>query len=366
MRRFYIRVVLVAVASTGLFNQGNFAACGAETLSKRTKPTIKNKPSKVNPATEGSANTAQKARSGEKSRSKPSKGSDTVATLSPLEKANSIFTAELKKFVSNGLVNYTAWKKDSKGLDDYLSELQKFSKADYDRFSSDEKLTFWINAYNAYTIKLALDHYPIKGTKTYYPTSSIRQIEGFWEENRIELAGRKVTLEGMEHDILRRDFQEPRIHFAVVPAAKGCGKLRDEAYGVKGLNEVLEQNTIDFLANPKNVRFDKEKSLIYVSQLFKWFPLDFASAVGLGKRFPPPTDDEIVAAYVLMKAPDAVQNNLSENGNKKFKVVYREYDWSLNDTAAQPAQKVDEEPVKPKAEQSEEPPTVPSKEAPAK
>lgn len=346
MRRFYSLVVLVAVAFSGLMSrEDSCAAIGAETAGKASKAIKKKKSSKKKPADTSKKKpsiAAEKPEPADSAKTQDRKNTDKASWGTPVEKANAIFTAELKKFVSNGLVNYAAWKKDTKGLDDYLAELSKFSKADYESFSPDEKLTFWINAYNAYTIKLALDHYPIKGTKSYYPVSSIRQIEGFWEENRIELAGRKVSLEAMEHDILRRDFQEPRIHFAVVPAAKGCGKLRDEAYGVKGLDEVLEQNTVEFLSNPKNVRFDKEKNLIYVSQLFKWFPLDFASVVGLGKRFPPPTDDEIVATYILMKTPEAVQKNLSENGTKKFRVVYQEYDWALNDTAAQPAHRPSE------------------------
>ena len=351
MRRVSSFVVLVAVAFSGLIDRG--AACAAPEATensktseiKSTPPAKRKRAEKTRPAEKASTGdaasekpTSKKSReSSVKSKSKSGDATKSSKELSISEQANAIFTAELKKYVSGGMVDYAAWKKDPSGLNDYLAALSKVTKGEYDSFSPDEKLTFWINAYNAYTIKLVLDHYPIKGTKTYYPASSIRQIEGFWEENYIELLGKKVTLEGMEHDILRRDFQEPRIHFAVVPAAKGCGRLRAEAYGVKGLNEALEQNTIEFLSNAKNVRFDTEKNLIYVSQLFKWFPLDFATAVGLGKRFPPPTDDEIVAAYILMKTPEAVQKNLSENGTKKFRVVYQEYDWSLNDTAEQPS-----------------------------
>jgi hypothetical protein len=307
VRRFSSLVVLVAVALSGSMNQYGFCADAKEKKpqAKQTKAT------------------------------KPLKQTNKDAKpLSPLEKANELFTAELKKYVTNGSVNYAEWKKDPKPLNDYLAELSKFSKSEYEHLSNDEKLIFWINAYNAFTIKLVLENYPIKGTKTYYPASSIRQIDGFWEENSMNLAGRKVTLESMEHDILRRDFQEPRIHFAVVPAAKGCGRIRDTAYSVSGLNQTLDQNTSEFLANPKNVSFDTEKKLIKVSQLFKWFPLDFATVVGLGKRFPPPTDDEIVAAYVIMKAPDAVQKKIGSEDATKYKVVYQEYDWSLNDSAS--------------------------------
>lgn len=280
----------------------------------------------------GAAKVQQKTQSSKTQTAKKKQSAKSAAFS--LEKTHELFSAELKKYVVDGLVNYTDWKKDRQGLDDYLAALSKVSKEDYEKLSKDEKIIFWINGYNAFTIKLVLDNYPIKGTKDYYPANSIRQIDGFWENNSIELAGRKVTLESMEHDVLRRDFLEPRVHFAVVPAAKGCARLRDKAYSTADLNESLNAVTLEFLSNPKNVRVDTDKNLIYVSQLFKWFPLDFANVVGLGKRFPPPTDDEIVAAYVLMKAPSAVQLNISPENAKKYRVVYQEYDWSLNDAAS--------------------------------
>jgi len=266
-----------------------------------------------------------------------SSGKDAAVDAGSLEKVHALFSTELKKYVTPAGVDYPAWKKDPKPLNDYLASLSKVTKDEYARLTPDEKLVFWINAYNAYTIKLVLENYPIKGTKEYYPVSSIRQIDGFWENNSIELAGKKVTLEGMEHDILRRDFQEPRTHFAVVCAAVGCGKLMNSAYSSGRVNDDLAKAATEFLSNPKNVKVDPEKKTIHVSQIFKWFPLDFANEVGLGKRFPPPTDDEIVAAYVLTKAPDTVRGKLGADDAKGFKVIYDEYDWSLNDSAKPPA-----------------------------
>ncbi len=251
-----------------------------------------------------------------------------------LDKTHALFSAQLEKYVTDGGVNYREWKLHTEPLKAYLHALSRIDKNEYQKLSQNEKLVFWINAYNAYTIKLVLDHYPIRGTKTYYPASSIRQVDGFWEDNSIELAGRKVTLESMEHDILRRDFLEPRTHFAVVCAAKGCAPINKMAYSAEHLDEQLDNAAKAFLSNPKNVKIDFEKKTIDVSSLFKWFPLDFANAVGLGKRFPPPTDDEIVAAYILSKVPEAAAKNFGPDESKGFKITYREYDWGLNDSSA--------------------------------
>ncbi len=253
-----------------------------------------------------------------------------------LDKTHALFSAQLEKYVTENGVNYAEWKHHPEPLKAYLHALSRVDKSEYNRLSEREKLVFWINAYNAYTIKLVLDNYPIRGTKPYYPPSSIRQVEGFWENNSIELAGRKVTLESMEHDILRRDFQEPRTHFAVVCAAKGCAPINHVAYSAANLDEQLDRAAKLFLSSSNNVKIDFEKKTIRVSSLFKWFPLDFATIVGLGKRFPPPTDDEIVASFVLSKAPEAAGKNFGPDDSKGFKVIYEEYDWGLNDSSASP------------------------------
>lgn len=276
-------------------------------------------------------------------RSKPSNAAAMLSTPaareakfkaddSSLDKTHALFSAELEKYVTDGAVDYSAWKKNRGPLENYLEQLSKTDKDDYQHLSDNEKLALWINAYNAFTIKLVLDNYPIKGTKDYYPVNSIRQVDGFWENNSLDLAGRKATLEGIEHDILRRDFAEPRTHFAVVCAAKGCAKLNNAAYTGANIDAELEQAAKNFLGDPKNVKIDTDKKTIHVSHVFKWFPLDFARSVGFGKKFPPPTDDEIVAAYVISRAPEALLKKLTVDDVKQYQVIYQTYDWSLNDS----------------------------------
>ncbi len=246
-----------------------------------------------------------------------------------LDKVHALFSTELSKYVSDGTVNYREWQKNQKGLSSYLQRLSSISTADYEKLSRREKLALWINAYNAFTIQVVMKNYPIKGTKTYYPVDSIRQVDGFWENNFTTIAGRKISLESMEHDILRRDFFDARTHFVVVCAARGCAKLNNTAYTARALDAELNKAMTDFLSDEHNVRFDVPTKTVHVSALFKWFPLDFAPEVGLEKRFPPPTDDEIVLRYLLAKSPLAVRSSIKDLTD--FKVVYDNYDWSLND-----------------------------------
>ena len=249
------------------------------------------------------------------------------------DKEHSKLTGELSKYVHDGLIDYASWKEHPEILNSYLSELGKISESQYKSLSHNEKKALWINAYNAFTIKLVLDNYPIVGKSKYYPADSIRQIKGFWEDNQTEICGEKVSLEDIEHNNLRRDFHDPRTHFAVVCAAKGCASIRKEAFSGDKLESLLDQSARDFVADPDNVEFDFENKKVTVSKIFLWFPLDFAKSVGLGKRFPPPTDDEIVIRYILANSPQAVRDKFGDLENvKEYQVLYREYDWALNDS----------------------------------
>lgn len=245
-----------------------------------------------------------------------------------------LFTTELKKYVHNGLVDYKSWKAKPENLDSYLDQLRSVSADEYKKLSLDDKKALWINAYNAMTIKVVLDHYPLKGSNKYYPENSLRQIEDVWDNFSITVGGRKATIDQMEHDVLRKDFRDPRIHFAVVCAAKDGGKLRNEAFTGRGIEGSLEECTKTFMQNPRNVQFDLSHNVVRASKIFNWFALDFARAAGIQKfGFPPPTDDEVVLKYLILKAPTSVKNRLNKQPAKKstLKVVYQAYDWSLNE-----------------------------------
>jgi hypothetical protein len=253
-------------------------------------------------------------------------------TSAAVDLQHTLFTEDLKQYVENDLVHYKKWKLHPEQLEKYLKSLADISQDEYEKLSKQDKEALWINAYNAFTIKVVLDHYPINGKEPYYPKNSFRQIPDAWEEYFFVVAGRRVSLYDIEHDISRR-LHDPRIHFAVVCAAKGCAKINKDAYIGKTIDAALEAQTDKFVLNTQNVEFDHKQKVVRVSKLFSWFPLDFLNAVGFKTvPFPPPKDDEVVLRYIVSRSPKEVQERFKTDDDfRAYQVVYREYDWSLND-----------------------------------
>lgn len=253
----------------------------------------------------------------------------TVSAQAAFDKQHSILTGELKKYVDSSGVHYAKWKQHPQELDRYLAQLAAISADQYNRFNDNEKKALWVNAYNALIIRIVLDHYPIHGSKTYYPPDSARQIPNLWEAYRFKVAGRDVNLYDIEHKIIRKDFKDPRMHFVVVCASRGCPSLKSSAYTAATMERDLDAAARKFMTDTKHVEFDSEHKLLKVSKLFEWFPLDFAPPAGSKLPATPLSDDEIVLSYALSFAPQEIQKDFADP--KQIHVMYMEYDWSLND-----------------------------------
>ncbi len=274
----------------------------------------------------------------------------------------------LYKYTENGLVEYSSLKNDSSELDAYLAMLTRNSASDYESWSREERMAFWINAYNAVTIHGILLNYPIQPggffARRRFPQSSIRQIKDFWDTEFIELAGRPVTLDEIEHEMLRKEFRDPRIHFSIVCASAGCPVLSGSAYTAEGLNEQLSRDAIRFLADPKKVLLDRENNVLNVSEIFKWYKDDFyeweksAWEEFSGDKQQSTNDQVRKRGHEPKKAPESDKHPLpawlkrygrSSRGFVKFIVDYAssdiseyivdrspelkyiEYDWTLNE-----------------------------------
>jgi hypothetical protein len=168
----------------------------------------------------------------------------------------------LKNHVSiKGHVDYNSFKSNKKELSNYIASLS--TNMPQESWNKQEKLAYWINAYNALTIDLILRHYPIK---------SIKDIKDPWGQRLWKLGEKWYNLEEIEHQILRKT-DEPRIHFAIVCASFSCPKLLNEAYSAQNLDAQLTQATKDFLSDPKrNIITENHLSL---SKIFQWFSKDF-------------------------------------------------------------------------------------------
>jgi len=214
----------------------------------------------------------------------------------------------LSQYVKDGQVDYGGFKKNEAQLDTYLEYLaatDPASMAEKDRFA------FYINAYNAYTIKLIL-----KNFEDSQPPDSIKDTGSFftkpWSIEFVKIAGKTYTLDNIEHDILRPTFKDARVHFAVNCASKGCPPLLSEPYSGAKLDQQLDGATRTFVNNQQENRL--EGTTLYVSSIFKWFKEDFQkNPIAFFEKY----------AQGTLKKELAAQKG-------EIKVKYLDYDWSLN------------------------------------
>jgi len=216
---------------------------------------------------------------------------------------HSLYDRVLKEYVEDGSVDYARLQQNPGLLEEYLKGVAELSPAAFYALSDSEKIAFYINVYNALTLKAIIDHYPVKG---------IKKIKGVWDRLKFEVAGKALTLDEIEHDILRWEFKEPRIHFALVCAARGCPALRRTAYRGRGLNRMLAEDAARFINNKEKVRLDRDRNILYLSSIFKRFKKD----LGDPRQF--------VLKY--MRRDDATYIRRS-----KPRIKYLKYDWSLNE-----------------------------------
>jgi len=221
--------------------------------------------------------------------------------------------ALLRKYVDGaGRVNYGAWQRSAQDvaeLDGYLNELSRGSARI--RTTREAYIAFWINAYNAVTIK---------GILREYPTSSIRnhtaKLYGYniWHDLLLVVGDSRISLNDIEHEVLRK-MGEPRIHFAIVCASHSCPRLFNEAYTGEKLEQQLVTNSRSFFANQENFRY--AGGTFYLSSIMKWFATDFGIDRAAQLRS--------IAPYL----PDRVLQQAAATGNGR--ISYLDYDWSLND-----------------------------------
>ncbi|MBM4329101.1 MAG: DUF547 domain-containing protein [Deltaproteobacteria bacterium] len=255
------------------------------------------------------------------------------ASAMPIPFDYSDYAAALTEYVDDrGLVKYKELKANRQGLDKFAASLARLDPRVYDPWNEKEKIAFWINAYNALTLVAIIDHYPIRASFVgwfRFPKNSIRQIPGVWDKLQYAVMGRKFTLDGIEHEILRATFNEPRIHMALVCAALGCPNLRNEPYTGDRLDDQLDDQTSRFVKNPRKFRIDREKRRVYLSPIFKWFGEDFAKTYGAEKRFRSFSETERAVLNFLSGYVDRANKEFLEAGN--YAIDYLEYDWTLNE-----------------------------------
>ena len=216
-----------------------------------------------------------------------------------------IYATLLEKYVKQGQVDYRGFKTDEAKLDQYLKVLEKTYS---DKLSPNDQFAFYVNAYNAWTIKLILSGYP--GIKSIKNLGSI--FKSPWEQKICRIDGDVITLDDIEHNILRPRFKDPRVHFAINCAALSCPPLISEPYRGDTLDRQLDNSAQAFINNPQHNYL--QDNTLYVSKIFKWFAEDF---------------DNDIMGFFLKYANQEFKKEL-EAKKDRIKVKYLNYDWSLN------------------------------------
>jgi hypothetical protein len=240
------------------------------------------------------------------------------------------YAAVLRDHVVSTRVDYRKLVRNRGDLDAVVRQFEAVPRAVEEAWTPARRIAFWINAYNAFTLRAIVDHYPIQGSWfSLNPRNSIRQIGGVWDRLRWNAAGRSVTLDEIEHQILRPVFNEPRVHFAVNCASVSCPPLRAEPYRADVLDRQLDDSASRFLASAPGLQV--AGTTLRVSSIFKWYGEDFVPAYApLGPAGYPERDRAILGA-VLRHGPAAAADLVRAG---RVRIAFLSYDWSLNDVAA--------------------------------
>lgn len=210
-----------------------------------------------------------------------------------------------------GRVDYRTWKSQQpQTLANWLTSLEPLSLDP--NLTRDQQLALWINLYNAFTISMILERYPI---------ASIRPVVlgipnwiaflWFFQRRVHRFSKQTYSLAQIENELLREHLQEPRIHFAIVCASIGCPLLRNQAYTPERVEQQLEEDVYCFINNPDKVRYDTQTGTLYCSKIFKWYRQDFLQGAG--------SIPEYICSY-LEDIPLTASTP----------IAYLDYDWSLN------------------------------------
>jgi len=240
--------------------------------------------------------------------------STAVSTSAPAAATavdHSAWNAMLGAYVTDGMVDYDAFQRDAR-FATYLAQLGRVHAGSLAR---NDQLAYWINVYNAYTIHL------LNSRKERRSIRDINKVLGVtlkspWAEPIVRADRRTLTLDDVEHEIIRKQFKDPRIHVALVCAAMGCPPLRSDAFTAERVDAQLDDQARRFLAQRAKNRVDVKSGTVYGSPIFTWYRDDFGGTL------------EGVGAFWAKYVPSGPEQALVRSG--KFRWVDTEYDWRIN------------------------------------
>ncbi len=230
------------------------------------------------------------------------------------------YSSVLHTYIKAEKVDYAQLKENRANLDSFINQLAGLSKNQLEKMSSNEQLAFWINAYNGITLRSIIDNYPIK---------SIQDIKGVWKKTKWHVADQELTLDFIEHKILRPTYKDARIHFGVNCASIGCPPLYNEPFTGQTVDSLLDIVASQFVQNQARHQIDFDNNTITTTEIFSWFWEDFVRNHNEIK-FQRSTDVEnAILNFTYSYIDDSLKVNFSKD--KNWKISFAPYDWSLND-----------------------------------
>jgi hypothetical protein len=241
------------------------------------------------------------------------------------------FDRVLQRFVTpEGLVDYAGIKAEPADLDSYYALVAAYSPDSHPELFPTEAhaLAYWLNAYNAVAMRTVVLHYPIGGVgdiKAPFPFSLIPSKSGFFFFQRAMYGGETTSLYYLEHYVVRKRFTEPRVHFALNCASRGCPRLPQRAFTAEALDAQLETEARRFFAEERNLRIDHQTRTVHLSPILDWFESDFTDWYERAYPGEPGT----LLNYAALYAPDETAEQLRRAAGYTIRFV--PYDWRLND-----------------------------------
>ncbi|MFC2091507.1 DUF547 domain-containing protein [Elusimicrobiota bacterium] len=232
----------------------------------------------------------------------------------------------LDKYVtSSGSVDYDGLSKNRRELDIFIKDAADLKESEFKEWDEQERIAFWINIYNALTLKTVVDNYPLKSIKD---IGSV--FKSVWDKLEFTVIGKEMTLNHIEHGILRKDFNEPSIHMAINCASKSCPTLLGVPYSGRELDVQFDLQSRKFLSNTGNFNVDRNKNIVYLSSIFKWFGGDFVKKYSPQKIIKDLDEKQSAVINFIVLHTGADDEEYLLAGGYKIKYLY--YNWSLNDT----------------------------------
>lgn len=262
----------------------------------------------------------------------PTPAAAPARQAAPFDHTYAAYAAVLRAHVRPTGVAYAPLQAQRAALDAVVQSFAGVGKADLQAWSRDEQMAFWINAYNVLTLRAIVDNYPIRaGWFTLAPRNSIRQIDGVWDRLRWDVAGQRLTLDDIEHRILRPTFREPLVHFAINCASVGCPPLASEPYRPATLAAQLSAAATRYLASAQGLAVRGDT--LQVSSILKWYGDDFVERFAPRDTGPGTPTERAIRAVVAGYGPPAARALVARASPR---VGFLDYDWSLNDARGTP------------------------------